>query len=136
MPVTGKRGQEGFTMIATMIGLSVIATLVLVAVTAVGSEIDLIRLRPEPEASVPGGEGGYQRLRLQPAHRQRVLVEMHDVPAPNAVNQEGSTAKRRPVPGDSGAELRDRADPGDDGAEHLRPDHHRHRDGEHARVAR
>lgn len=92
-------------MIMTMIGLALIATLVLVAVTAVSSETHLagydLNQKRAYEAAKAGIDDYAFHLHTDNGYWSRCdnkLTGQH------AVNQQGSTEKRRPVPGNSGAE--------------------------------
>jgi type II secretory pathway pseudopilin PulG len=104
MPVIDHRGQEGFTMIMTMIGLALISTLVLVAVTAVGSETHLSGYDLNQKKAYEAAKAGIDDYAYNLHTDNGYWSKCTNVPAPNAINQQGSTAKRRPVPGNSGAE--------------------------------
>ncbi len=92
-------------MIMTMIGLSLIATLVLVGVTAVGSESNLsgydLNQKRAYEAAKAGIDDYAYRLHTDNGYWSKCDDKVAE---PHAVNQQGSTKKRRPVPGNSGAE--------------------------------
>ncbi len=101
-------------MIITVIGLSLIALLVLVAVTAVNGDAHLTGRDLDQQAGLRGGEGGDRRIRLSTC--TPTPVTGRNAPAsqePDAVNQKGSTTNRRAVPGSTGGDLRDRTDAGD-----------------------
>jgi len=104
MPVTDNKGQEGFTMIMTMIGLSLIATLVLVTITAANSETNLSGYDLNQKKAFQAAKAGIDDYAYNLHTDNGYWSKCTSVAAPNAVNQEGSTAKRRAVPGNSGAE--------------------------------
>ena len=90
-------------MIMTVIGITLVALLAAVAVAAVNGDAQLTGRDLEPQAGLRGGEGGDQRIRLPPARQHRLLGRMHRSGAERrttALNQEGSTANRRTVPGE------------------------------------
>jgi hypothetical protein len=103
MPVIDHRGQEGFTMIMTMIGLSLIATLVLVAVTAVGSETHLSGYDLNQKRAYEAAKAGIDDYAYHLHTDNGYWSKCTGVTPPHAVNQQGSTERRRPVPGNSGA---------------------------------
>lgn len=92
-------------MIMTMIGLSLIATLVLVAVTAVGSETNLSSYDLNQKRAYEAAKAGIDDYAYNLHTDNGYWAKCDDkIPKPNAVNQQGSTVNRRPVPGNSGAE--------------------------------
>lgn len=97
------RGEAGFTMLATIIGVTVITALALVAVTAVRGDIPLtsrdIGNKKAYEAAKAGVEDYASHLYADSLYWTRCA----EVPTPNAVNLQGSTTKRRAVPGDPNA---------------------------------
>ncbi|MGE0066000.1 MAG: hypothetical protein AB7T48_01495 [Solirubrobacterales bacterium] len=103
MPVRRAKGEEGFTMIMTMIGLALIATLVLAAVTAVGGEVGLTGYDLSQKRAYEAAKAGINDYAYNLHQDNGYWSRCTNVPAPSAVNQKGSTAKRRAVPGNSGA---------------------------------
>lgn len=104
MPVTERRsGEEGFTMIMTMIGLSLIATLVLVAVTAVSGDVGLSGYDLSQKRAYEAAKAGINDYAYNLHRDNGYWSKCTGVPSPSAVNQKGSTEKRRSVPGGSGA---------------------------------
>ncbi len=92
-------------MIMTMIGLSLIATLVLVAVTAVGSETHLAGYDLNQKRAYEAAKAGIDDYAYHLHTDNGYWSKCDDkVAKPHAVNQQGSTSNRRPVPGNSGAE--------------------------------
>lgn len=105
MPVRAK-DESGFTMIMTVIGITLIALLAAVAVTAVNGSAqitgrDLAR-KQAYEAALAGINEYAFHLHANSSYWTECTKA---VPAgeASALNQEGSTANRRPVPGGSGA---------------------------------
>jgi hypothetical protein len=103
MPVRRRNSESGFTMISVMLGMSLVVALSVVAVTAVGGDIHQTRNdldhRRAYEAAKAGVNDYLFHLHKETdywAHCTNVL------PVNNAVNQQGSTLKRRPVPGNTG----------------------------------
>lgn len=104
MSVKGAHREAGFTMISVVLGLTFVIALSVVTVTAVRGDLNQNR-------------GDLDRKRAYEAAKAGVndyVFHLHDEtdywskctnvkPASNAVNQVGSTLKRRPVPGNTGA---------------------------------
>jgi len=102
MPV--KRSSEaGFTMIPTVIGLSLMAALTLVAVTAVSGDTHLTvrdaRAKQAYEAAKAGIDDYAYRLHANTGYWTSCASNSGD-----AVNLQGSTAKKLKVPGSTTAE--------------------------------
>lgn len=100
------RDESGFTMIMTVIGLTLVMLLAAVAVTAVNGSAqstgrDLSR-KQAYEAALAGINEYAFHLHANSGYWDECTKA---VPAgqPSALNQVGSTANRRPVPGGSGA---------------------------------
>ena len=95
--------EAGFTMVATLIGTTVMASLALVAVTAVRGDIPLyehdINSKRAYEAARAGVEDYAFHLYSEPLYWSKCT----SVEGPNALNQKGSTTNRRLVPGDKTA---------------------------------
>jgi hypothetical protein len=104
MRVNRDTNEGGFTMIMTVIGLSLIAMLVLVAVTAVNGDSHLtahdLRQKQAYEAAKAGIDDYAYHLHANNSY----WTSCASVAAPSAVNLEGSTANRRSVPGNTGAQ--------------------------------
>jgi type II secretory pathway pseudopilin PulG len=103
MPLRGADSEAGFTMIMTMIGLSLIAMLVMIAVTAVNGDVhqnayDLSR-KQAFEAAKSGIDDYAYHLHKDNGYWARCT----DVAEPHAVNQEGAIESTRTVPGSTGA---------------------------------
>jgi Tfp pilus assembly protein PilX len=99
-----KSGSDaGFTMIATLIGTSVMAALALVAVTAVRGDIPLyshdLASKRAYEAARAGVEDYAFRLYNDPTYWTKCLASGNP-----SLNQVGKTTNKRVVPGDAKAE--------------------------------
>jgi hypothetical protein len=90
-------------MIMTMIGLSLIATLVLIGVTAVGSETHLSAYDLNQKRAYEAAKAGIDDYAYHLHTDNGYWSKCTNVAAPHALNQQGSTERRRPVPGNSGA---------------------------------
>jgi hypothetical protein len=95
--------QAGFTMVATLIGTAAMAALALVAVTAVRGDIPLyngdLGNKMATEAARSGIEDYAFRLYNDPNYWTKCVASGNP-----SLNQIGSTANRRKVPGDASAE--------------------------------
>jgi hypothetical protein len=98
------RSEQGFTMVATVIGTSVMAALALVAVTAVEGDIHLTGHDLDSKRAYEAAKAGIDDYSFHLYADSLYWTKCTSVPAPTPVNQVGETAKRRTVPGDSGAE--------------------------------
>jgi len=103
MPVNERPSNEaGFTMIMTMLGLALIATLVMVAVTAVSSDVGLTGYDLNQKRAYEAAKAGINDYAYNLHRDNGYWSRCTNVPTPSAVNQKGSTEKRRNVPGNSG----------------------------------
>jgi len=100
------RDESGFTMIMTVIGITLVALLAVVAVTAVNGSAQItgrdIARKQAYEAALAGINEYAFHLHANSAY----WTECTDAAAAgetSALNQKGSTANRRPIPGVSGA---------------------------------
>ena len=104
MPVTSENHEAGFTMIATVIAMSILMLLAAVAVEAVNGDTHLTRRDLDQKKAFEAAKAGIDDYAYHLATNSGYWAECTSVPAPNAVNQQGSTAKKRAVPGGSGGE--------------------------------
>jgi type II secretory pathway pseudopilin PulG len=104
MPVNKRRNEDGFTMIVTVIGMSVLALLVLVAVTAVNGDAQLTSRDFSRKQAYEAAKAGIDEYAFRLHKNTAYWASCTQVEEPNAVNQKGSTAKRRSVPGLAGAQ--------------------------------
>ena len=98
------RGPEaGFTMIATLIGITVMMALALVTVTAVQGDISLTSRDETNKQAYEAAKAGIENYAFHLYSDPLYWSKCTNVPEPNAVNQIGSTTKRLSVPGDAEA---------------------------------
>jgi hypothetical protein len=95
--------EAGFTMIATIIGVTVITALALVAVTAVRSDIPLTARDLSSKKAYEAAKAGVEDYASHLYADSLYWTKCAGVPAPSAVNLKGSTTNRRAVPGDPSA---------------------------------
>lgn len=97
------KDERGFTMVMTTIGLSVVAMIALVAVSAVGGDINPTGRDLQRKRAYEAAKAGINDYSFHLHVDNGYWAKCTKVAAPSAVNQPGSTANRRTVPGDSGA---------------------------------
>ncbi|MFN8161220.1 MAG: hypothetical protein U0R52_09305 [Solirubrobacterales bacterium] len=98
-----RRSERGFTMATTALGLFVVTLLVLATVTAVNGDIHLSRTDLDHKQAYEAAKAGIDDYAFHLNSDNNYWTQCTSVPSPNAVNQQGSTARRRAVPGGSGA---------------------------------
>jgi Tfp pilus assembly protein PilX len=108
MPVIRRRlrrsNEDGFTMISVILGLSFVVALSVVTVTAVSSDLHLNRNDLDQKRAYEAAKAGINDYVFHLHEETDYWTKCTNVkPASNAVNQVGSTAKRRAVPGNTGA---------------------------------
>lgn len=104
MPVTRTDNEAGFTMIMTVIGLSLMAALTLVAVTAVTGDTHLTTHDLEQKRAYEAAKAGIDNYAYHLHGNNSYWTACAGVTGPTAVNLSGSTANKLPVPGGTGAE--------------------------------
>ncbi|HEY5052860.1 MAG TPA: hypothetical protein VII45_05565, partial [Solirubrobacterales bacterium] len=104
MPVSRQRDSEGgFTLIATMLAMSLVMLLAVVAVAAVNGDTHLTRSDLEGKQAFEAAKAGIDDYAFHLNTDKSYWAKCTSVETPNAVNQVGSTANRRAVPGNTGA---------------------------------
>ena len=104
MPVSKRPHPEaGFTMVATMLAMSLIMALAVVAVAAVNGDSHLTVRDLERKQAFEAAKAGVDDYAFHLNTDKTYWTKCTEVPEPNAVNQQNSTTKRRAVPGNSGA---------------------------------
>jgi type II secretory pathway pseudopilin PulG len=103
MPVNARKSEQGFTMITTLLGTAVIAMLVLVAVTTVNGDVHQVRNDLSHKQAYEAAKAGIDDYAFHLRGNGNYWALCTEVAAPSAVNQQGSTVNRRPVPGNTGA---------------------------------
>ncbi len=96
--------EAGFTMIATVVAMSILMLLAAVAVAAVNGDSHITRRDLDQKRAFEAAKAGIDDYAYHLATNSGYWAECASVPTPNAVNQQNSTTKRRPVPGNTGAE--------------------------------
>jgi type II secretory pathway pseudopilin PulG len=104
MPVNRTNNEAGFTMIMTVIGLSLMAALTLVAVTAVTGDTHLTTHDLEQKRAYEAAKAGIDNYAYHLHGNNSYWTACAGVTGPSAVNLSGSTVNRLAVPGGTGAE--------------------------------
>ncbi len=90
-------------MATTALGLFVVSLLVLGTVTAVSGDVHLSRGDLDRKQAYEAAKAGIDDYSFHLNSDNNYWTRCTNVPAPNAVNQQGSTTNRRSVPGNTGA---------------------------------
>ena len=98
------RAEAGFTMVATLVGTTVMAALALAAVTAVRGDIPLYSHDIASKRAFEAAKAGVEDYAFHLYADSAYWTKCTETGTTNAINQKGSTTKRRKVPGDSSAE--------------------------------
>ncbi|MBK5219625.1 MAG: hypothetical protein JJE35_07555 [Thermoleophilia bacterium] len=103
MPVKRSENEAGFTMISVILGLSLVIALSIVAVTAVSGDLHLNRHDLDQRRAYEAAKAGINDYVFHLHNETDYWTDCTNVqPETNAVNQVGSTAKQRHVPGNTG----------------------------------
>jgi hypothetical protein len=103
MPVKRRKSEAGFTMISVVLGTTLMVALSLVAVAAVSGDIHLTGNDLNHRRAYEAAKAGINDYVFHLHKETDYWAHCTDVkPEKNAVNQQGSTAKRREVPGHTG----------------------------------
>jgi type II secretory pathway pseudopilin PulG len=102
MSVRHLKSESGFTMIAAIIGTSLIVMLALVAVAAVEGDVNVTQNDLARKQAFEAAKAGIDDYAFHLNANNVYWTHCTEVPAPSAVNQIGSTANRRSVPGGTG----------------------------------
>ena len=97
------RGEDGFTMIMTVLGLALVALLATVAVAAVNGDSGLTTRDLTRKQAYEAAKAGIAEYAYHLHKDNGYWAKCTNVGAPSAVNQIGSTTKRRTVPGATNA---------------------------------
>jgi type II secretory pathway pseudopilin PulG len=101
--MTDRHQESGFTMIATVIAMSIIAMLGAVTVAAVNGDAHQTQRDLDSKQAYEAAKAGIDDYSFHLAANSGYWAECTGAPTPNALNQQGSTVNQRPVPGNSGA---------------------------------
>jgi hypothetical protein len=96
--------EHGYTMIAVIGAISLVSMLAAATLVATNGDINLVQFDLDHRRAHAAAEGGIADYSFHLNNDNSYWSRCTNVPEPNAVNQQGSTAKRRPVPGVSGEE--------------------------------
>lgn len=97
------KSESGFTMIAAIIGTSLIVLLALVAVAAVEGDVNITQNDLARKQAFEAAKAGIDDYAFHLNANNTYWTHCAEVPSPSAVNQMGSTTNRRSVPGGTGA---------------------------------
>ncbi len=103
MPVKQPTPESGFTMVATILAMSLVMLLAVVAVAAVNGDTHLTRNDLDHKQAYEAAKAGIDDYAFHLNADSTYWSKCTGVPTPNAVNQQGSTTKQRAVPGSTGA---------------------------------
>ncbi len=107
MPVIRAKGEEGFTMVVTVLGSSLVVLLALVAIAAVNGDAHLTSRDLAHKQAYEAAKAGIEDYAFHLNHDTGYWAKCTNVTEPHAVNQEGAveagTATTRPVPGNTGS---------------------------------
>jgi len=91
--------EEGFTLIMTVLAMSAVVLIAAIAVTAVLGDTHLTQHDLERKQAYETARAGIEDYAFHLTADSSYWERCDNVPAPSAVNQAGSTANRRAVPG-------------------------------------
>lgn len=97
------RSEEGFTLAAVMLGMLLMSLTLAGTVAAVNGDINLTNRDLDRKQAYEAAQAGIAEYAFHLSSDTNYWTKCTSVPAPNAVNQVGSTAKRRAVPGSDDA---------------------------------
>ncbi len=95
--------EDGFTMATAMLALLVVSLAMAATVTAVNGDIKLTNNDLDHKRAYEAAQAGLADYAFHLNNDNAYWAKCTNVPTPNAVNNVGSTAKRRNVPGNTGA---------------------------------
>src|ERR1700709_1833037 len=104
MPVTQRNPESGFTIIATAPAMSTEILPTPGARAAGHGSTHLTRRDLDSKRAFEAAKAGVDDYACHLSANSGYWAECANVATPNAVNQQNSTTKKRPVPGNSGAE--------------------------------
>jgi Tfp pilus assembly protein PilX len=102
MPVKRKSSESGFTMISVMLGITLVVALSLVGVAAVSGDLGLARNDLDHRRAFEAAKAGINDYVYHLHKDNNYWTSCTGAETPNALNQVGSTVKRRAVPGHTG----------------------------------
>ncbi len=99
-----RRGEDGYAMIAVIGATALVTVLVGAALAATNRDLGLTRRDLDDKRAFAAAQAGIADYSFHLNNDNGYWSKCTSVPSPNAVNQVGSTANRRNVPGSSDAE--------------------------------
>jgi hypothetical protein len=93
------RDQSGYTMIAVVGAMATVSLLVTAALAATNGDLNLVRRDLLHKQAYAAAQAGIADYSYHLNNDNSYWAKCTSVPMPNAVNQMGSTARRRAVPG-------------------------------------
>ncbi len=104
MPVNRRDNESGFTMVATVLAMSVLMLLGVVAVAAVNGDTNLTQRDLEQKRAFEAAKAGIDDYSFHLTANTGYWAQCTGAEEPNALNQQGaSPLKKRTVPGNTGA---------------------------------
>jgi hypothetical protein len=94
--------EDGYTMIAVIGAISLVSMLAAATLAATGGDLSLTQQDIDHRRAHAAAEAGIADYSFHLNNDNSYWARCTEVPEPNAVNQVGSTAKRRKVPGPEG----------------------------------
>lgn len=95
--------EDGFTMATAMLAMLVVTLAMVATVKAVNGDINLTNRDLDKKRAYEAAQAGLADYSFHLNKDNGYWAKCTNVPTPNAVNNNGSTAKRRNVPGNTGA---------------------------------
>ncbi len=95
--------EDGYTMIAAVGAVALISILAAGALAAANGDLNLVQNDLDYKRSHAAAQAGLADYSFHLNNDNSYWARCTEVPEPNAVNQEGSTANKRTVPGSEGA---------------------------------
>jgi type II secretory pathway pseudopilin PulG len=102
MPVKRRNNESGFTMISVMLGITLVVALSMVGVAAVSGDLGLAQNDLNHRRAFEAAKAGINDYVYHLHKDNNYWTSCTGAPTPNALNQVGSTTKRRAVPGHTG----------------------------------
>lgn len=96
------REEGGFTMVAVIGAISLVSMLAAATLAATNGDMNLVQFDVDHRRAHAAAEAGIADYSFHLNNDNSYWARCTEVPEPNAVNQVGSTAKRRAVPGPAG----------------------------------
>ena len=93
------REEEGFALIPTLGAIALVTVLVAVSLAAANGDLHLVQRDLDTKRAYAAAQAGVIDFAFHLNNDPNYWAKCTAVPTPNAVNQVGSTAKRRTVPG-------------------------------------